>query len=314
MLQHVYCGNTNCQSQHRIWECCIETTATCKQCLPVALSVKVQRAVIDEICTGLPSNDSCAGQDCSSCIDRATAVPITSMALVEAAQLLQVQQGLICQIGTHTGLNIGAYLSANPTAKVITFEQDDRSYTHLAIQSLQRMFPLADLQLIIGDFVLTAAEYMQLNLNDACNFIYINSDSEYTESLRDLYSAKALADPDWHIVLMHIVSTNSGSGQAWLQAQYDGVIERVIELDDLLLPQNLQRSSPLSVQYAPQSDAADTVTVLTNYTNAAVGRFVHASNSARQRFTRRVRIAASGQHGNITAELYVNHAVDRSST
>eukprot|EP00953_Heterococcus_sp_UTEX-ZZ885_P001164 1135-Heterococcus_DN1.PRE.5 len=183
-------------------------------------------------------------------------------------------------IGINTGLNIAAYLSANPTAHVISFERDVHSYSQLAIQSLQRLFPRAKLQLI-------------------------------TESLRDLCNMKVLADPDWHIVVMDKVNdVNSSTRQAWLEAQFDGVIERVDELDDLLLPHSAQRNSPLSVQYSA-ADIADTVTVLINYTDVAVGRYRSSSQrKGRQHLKRRVRIHSD--NGDVTAELYVHHTLDHS--
>jgi hypothetical protein len=276
--------------------------------MPVPLSVKVKQAVIDDICREVSSNDSCAGQDCAACIDRTTPVPSTTLALVEAAQLLQVQHGLICQIGTNTGLNLAAYLSANPTAHVISFERDNDPYTEASFKSLQHMFPKATMRLFRGDAETSIVYLKQQHFAQKCNFIYINSG---TETLRDLKIMKSIADPDWHIVMMDNVSTNSGVRQAWLQAQYDGVLERVSELDDLLLPQSPQRSSPMSVQYN-QGHVADNVTVLTNYTDAAVGRFASASSRTRQRFTRRVRIAASGEYGNMTADTYIDHTLTAS--
>jgi hypothetical protein len=261
--------------------------------------VKVEQQVIQDSRLKLSFNDGCT----------VSTLPSSTMTLMEAAQLLQVQQGTICQLGAKSGLNMAAYLSVNPTAKIITFQRDEVSYTQVMVQSLQRLFPSAHFQLITGDLAHDVAEYNSVNPSAGCNHIYIGGDSDSTQSLRNLYSMKALADEDWHIVIMDNVSTTNGVRQAWLEAQHDGVLERVAELDDLLLPQDLQRSSPFNVKH--EAGAADTVTVLTNYTDMAVGRYTSPlRRSSCQHFKRRVRIHSN--NGDLTAELYVNHALDRS--
>eukprot|EP00953_Heterococcus_sp_UTEX-ZZ885_P001996 1589-Heterococcus_DN1.PRE.3 len=191
------------------------------------------------------------------------------MTLLKAAQQVPLD-GTICEIGFNAGHSAIAYLSANPKARIISFDIGHHSYTWKALQVLQHFYPDASLQLVIGDSARSIPDFIKLNPHIRCDLIFIDGGHEYAQAMADLKNMKALANTQGHVLIIDDVSTIGTVQQAWSQSLQDGLIEASTELDDLLLPANAQRHSYVQV-FA--GTAADTVRVPNSFTAMAIARY-----------------------------------------
>jgi predicted O-methyltransferase YrrM len=222
------------------------------------------------LCKNMQHGWEFRARSCTNAIEGNTGLFSSStMTLLKAAQQVP-DDGTICEIGFNAGHSAIAYLSANPKARIISFDIGHHSYTWKALQVLQHYYPDASIQLVIGDSARSVPDFIKLNPHVKCDLIFIDGGHTYEQAMADLKNMKALANPQGHVVVIDDVSLSETVQQAWLHGLQDGLIESCTELDALLLPANAQRHNHVQV-YA--GTAADRVRIPISFTAMAIARY-----------------------------------------
>jgi predicted O-methyltransferase YrrM len=222
------------------------------------------------LCENMQHGWEFRARSCPNAIEGNTGLFSSSpMTLLKAAQQVP-SNGTLCEIGFNAGHSAIAYLSANPKARIISFDIGHHSYSWKALQVLQHYYPDASIQLVIGDSARSVPDFIKLNPHVKCDLIFIDGGHTYEQAMADLTNMKALANPQGHVVIIDDVSISEIVQQAYLHALTDGLIEASAELDTLLLPADAQRHTHVQV-FA--GTAADTVRVPNSFTAMAVARY-----------------------------------------
>jgi predicted O-methyltransferase YrrM len=244
----------------------MQSTPDCQQCAPAEATLLMSNFMTTYLCENLMLSG------CPEAIEGNTAqFSSSTMTLLKAAQQVP-HDGTICEIGFNAGHSAIAYLSANPKARIISFDLGHHSYSWKALQVLQQYYPDASLQLIIGDSARSVPDFIKLHQDVKCDLIFIDGGHTYEQAMTDLNNMKALANPQGHVVIIDDVSMTGAVQQAWLQSLQDGLIESSTELDTLLLPANAQRHLYRELSRGIDG-AADTVKFPSSFTAMAVARY-----------------------------------------
>jgi hypothetical protein len=130
----------------------------------------------------------------------------------------------ICEIGFNSGYSALNFLSSNPTATVISFDDFHHSYSPAASIALSEIFPGRKLITIAGDSRFSIPQFYHLmkqqrdelkqqhNITSTptelagniplCNLIFIDGGHSSDVFLSDFHNMKYLADPAFHRVLI----------------------------------------------------------------------------------------------------------------
>ena len=82
----------------------------------------------------------------------------------------------ICEIGFNAGYSALNFLVSNPTARFISFDLFEHSYTPFAVQVLHDMFPARSITVIAGSSLYTVPTYAEAQnaLSPMCNLLFID--------------------------------------------------------------------------------------------------------------------------------------------
>jgi predicted O-methyltransferase YrrM len=244
----------------------MQSTPDCQQCAPAEMTLHMSNFMTTYLCETLMLSG------CPEAIEGNTSQFSSSpMTLLKAAQQVPLD-GTICEIGFNAGHSAIAYLSANPKARIISFDLGHHLYSWKALEVLQQTYPDATIQLVIGDSARSVPDFIKLHPHIKCDLIFIDGGHTYEQAMTDLKNMKALANPAGHVVIIDDVSMTAAVQQAWLQSLQDGLIEASTELDTLLLPANAQRHLYREVIRGIDG-APDTIKFFSTFTAMAVARY-----------------------------------------
>jgi len=117
----------------------------------------------------------------------------------------------ICEIGFNAGYSTFNFITANPHARVISFDLFEHAYTSPAVRGLHTLYPDRDIVVIAGASQQSVPRFARLFASSSaplprCNLIFIDGGHESTELYADIVNMRAFADPLYHRLLVDDVN------------------------------------------------------------------------------------------------------------
>ena len=168
------------------------------------------------------------------------------------------QINTICEIGFNSGHSATNFLSANPTATLISFDMFHYAYSDAAVASVRDLFVNHTFITVAGDSMQTLPEFIR-NLSHVetiqyhtsglevtlksktladqsrfplCNLIFIDGGHADDVLQSDILNMRRLADPSYHLVIADDYDQDQVKDAVTLM-ESKGVLQDVVVYDDL---------------------------------------------------------------------------------
>ncbi|WP_216897642.1 class I SAM-dependent methyltransferase [Nocardia alni] len=132
----------------------------------------------------------------------------------------------IAEIGFNAGFSTYAFLTANPTAMVCSFDIAEHVYVSTAKQHIDEIFPGRHV-LVAGNSLATVPTFRKINPHLTFDLIFIDGGHTYEIATGDLANMREFAGPDTILVMDDIapwLEWGVGPTQAWTQAVAEGMV------------------------------------------------------------------------------------------
>lgn len=139
----------------------------------------------------------------------------------------------IMEIGFNAGHSSDLFLSANPSARVVSFDIGTHDYVTAAKRFIDANYPGRH-TLILGDSRTTVPTYASEHPNETFDVIFIDGGHDYDTALADLKNCQKLAHKDTTVILDDTVFEpylqmfwNVGPVAAWTQMLNTGAVTEI---------------------------------------------------------------------------------------
>lgn len=136
----------------------------------------------------------------------------------------------ICELGFNSGHSAALWLAADPDNFVVTFDLLLHDYASAAQAFLSTKFP-GRLALVAGDSKSTVPGYagsIAGSGHTRCDLILVDGNHFGDHPIHDLRNFRAMANPDFHVLIMDDVSCDSfwceDPNAAWKMAKESGLV------------------------------------------------------------------------------------------
>ena len=151
---------------------------------------------------------------------------------------------LIGEIGFNAGFSTQVFLTANPEAKVVSFDLVEHGYTKVAKEIVDKRFPGRH-TLIAGESIKTVPEFSRQNPDVRFDLFFIDGGHDYEVAKADIANTKALCTAQTAVVIDELtpwLERGEGPTRAWTEAIDQGVVRQ---------DQVFQDGKPVSVPEPP---------------------------------------------------------------
>lgn len=133
---------------------------------------------------------------------------------------------LIGEVGFNIGISSYGFLTANPEARVISFDLGTQDYVSVAKEYIDSKFPGRH-TLIIGDSKETVPRFQRENPETRFDFAFIDGGHDYETAMADIVNMKPLSHERTAVVMDDLtpwVLYGEGPTRAWTDAIRDGLV------------------------------------------------------------------------------------------
>lgn len=136
--------------------------------------------------------------------------------------------GLIGEIGFNAGFSTQVFLTANPQARVVSFDLVEHGYTKVAKEIVDKRFPGRH-TLIAGDSTKTVPEFVRQNPDVRFDLFFIDGGHDYEVAKADIMNVMRLCTADTAVVIDDLtpwLAWGEGPTRAWNEAISDGIVRQ----------------------------------------------------------------------------------------
>lgn len=136
--------------------------------------------------------------------------------------------GLIGEIGFNAGFSTQVFLTANPEARVVSFDLVEHGYTKVAKEIVDKKFPGRH-TLIAGDSTKTVPHFGQQNPDVKFDLFFIDGGHDYEVAKADILNVMPLCTADTAVIIDDLtpwLKWGEGPSRAWNEAISDGLVQQ----------------------------------------------------------------------------------------
>ena len=135
---------------------------------------------------------------------------------------------VIGEIGFNAGFSTQVFLTANPKARVVSFDLVEHGYTKVAKEILDKKFPGRH-TLIAGDSTKTVPEFGRQNPDVRFDLFFIDGGHDYEVAKADIMNVMPLCTADTAVIIDDLtpwLKWGEGPARAWNEAIADGLVRQ----------------------------------------------------------------------------------------
>lgn len=132
----------------------------------------------------------------------------------------------ICEIGFNAGYSSYAFLSANPSTEVVSFDLGEHGYTRTAKKLIDKEFPGRH-TLVYGDSTKTVPEYRKTHLDETFDLVFIDGGHDYAVAKADIVNMEPFCTTRTVVIMDDLTpwqAWGEGPAKAWTEAITEGLV------------------------------------------------------------------------------------------